>query len=106
MQIIRDSSINIAFVVVKNVTCVTINCFGRSARVLNTADHPMSRLVFGTWSEEDFRRAMHEGIGRGGVRLYPAMLYPAYTKVTPTCRRSGPICAPWSRCATRFSQTN
>jgi mono/diheme cytochrome c family protein len=36
----------------------------------------------GAWSEEDFRRAMHEGIGRGGVRLYPAMPYPAYTKVT------------------------
>ena len=36
----------------------------------------------GAWSEEDFRRAMHEGIGRGGARLYPAMPYPAYTKVT------------------------
>jgi mono/diheme cytochrome c family protein len=36
----------------------------------------------GTWSEEDFQRAMHEGIGRGGVRLYPAMPFPAYTKVT------------------------
>jgi mono/diheme cytochrome c family protein len=36
----------------------------------------------GAWSEEDFRRAMHEGIGKGGTRLYPAMPYPAYTKVT------------------------
>jgi mono/diheme cytochrome c family protein len=36
----------------------------------------------GAWSEEDFRRAMHEGIGRDGARLYPAMPYPAYTKVT------------------------
>jgi mono/diheme cytochrome c family protein len=36
----------------------------------------------GAWSEEDFRRAMHEGISRGGARLYPAMPYPAYTKVT------------------------
>jgi mono/diheme cytochrome c family protein len=36
----------------------------------------------GAWSEEDFRRVMHEGIGKGGVRLYPAMPYPAYTKVT------------------------
>jgi mono/diheme cytochrome c family protein len=36
----------------------------------------------GAWSEEDFHRAIHEGIGRGGVRLYPAMPYPAYTKVT------------------------
>ena len=37
----------------------------------------------GAWSEEDFRRAVHEGIGRDGARLYPAMPYPAYTKVTP-----------------------
>jgi mono/diheme cytochrome c family protein len=36
----------------------------------------------GAWSEEDFRRAMHEGFGRDGARLYPAMPYPAYTKVT------------------------
>src|SRR5215471_15778995 len=36
----------------------------------------------GSWSEEDFRRVMHEGIGKGGARLYPAMPYPAYTKVT------------------------
>ena len=36
----------------------------------------------GAWSEEDFCRAMHEGIGRDGARLYPAMPYPAYTKVT------------------------
>ena len=36
----------------------------------------------GAWSEDDFRRAMHEGIGRDGARLYPAMPYPAYTKVT------------------------
>jgi mono/diheme cytochrome c family protein len=36
----------------------------------------------GAWSEEDFRRAMHEGTGKGGTRLYPAMPYPAYTKVT------------------------
>jgi mono/diheme cytochrome c family protein len=37
----------------------------------------------GAWSEEDFRRVMHEGVGRDGARLYPAMPYPAYTKVTP-----------------------
>jgi mono/diheme cytochrome c family protein len=36
----------------------------------------------GAWSEEDFRRVMHEGVGRDGARLYPAMPYPAYTKVT------------------------
>src|ERR1700747_3755416 len=36
----------------------------------------------GAWAEEDFRRVMHEGIGREGARLYPAKAYPAYTKVT------------------------
>ena len=36
----------------------------------------------GSWSEEDFWRTLHEGMGRNGVRLYPAMPYPAYTKVT------------------------
>ena len=36
----------------------------------------------GSWSEEDFWRTLHEGIGRNRVRLYPAMPYPAYTKVT------------------------
>jgi mono/diheme cytochrome c family protein len=36
----------------------------------------------GAWSEADFWRTMHEGIGKNGVRLYPAMPYPAYTKVT------------------------
>jgi mono/diheme cytochrome c family protein len=36
----------------------------------------------GGWSEEEFWRTLHEGIGKNGVRLYPAMPYPAYTKVT------------------------
>lgn len=36
----------------------------------------------GAWSETDFWRTLHEGIGRGGKRLYPAMPYPAYTKIT------------------------
>src|SRR5215468_7958825 len=36
----------------------------------------------GAWSEEDFWRTMHDGIGKDGKRLYPAMPYPAYTKVT------------------------
>ena len=36
----------------------------------------------GAWSESDLWRAMHEGIARTGARLYPAMPYPAYTKVT------------------------
>ncbi|MBK1838743.1 cytochrome c [Azospirillum sp. YIM B02556] len=36
----------------------------------------------GNWTEEDLRRTLREGIGRGGKRLYPAMPYPAYTRMT------------------------
>jgi mono/diheme cytochrome c family protein len=36
----------------------------------------------GSWSEADFWRVLHDGIGRGGKRLYPAMPYPAYTKIS------------------------
>lgn len=36
----------------------------------------------GAWSEEDFRRALKQGVGHGGERLYPAMPYTAYTKMS------------------------
>lgn len=36
----------------------------------------------GRWSDADFLRAMHEGIGKSGERLYPAFPYAEYTKVT------------------------
>jgi len=36
----------------------------------------------GDWSDEDFLRAMHEGIGEDGERLYPAFPYAAYTYLT------------------------
>jgi mono/diheme cytochrome c family protein len=36
----------------------------------------------GAWSSEDFWRAMHEGVSRGGRLLYPAFPYPNYTRVT------------------------
>jgi len=36
----------------------------------------------GAWSEEDFYRAMHDGIDRQGKRLYPAFPYPWYTHMT------------------------
>jgi hypothetical protein len=71
MQIIRDSSINITFGGQKCHLC--------NNQLLRTI---RPRTGVGAWSEEDFRRAMHEGMGRGGVRLYPTMPYPAYTKVT------------------------
>jgi mono/diheme cytochrome c family protein len=36
----------------------------------------------GAWKDEQFYRAMHEGIAADGSRLYPAFPYPWYTKVT------------------------
>lgn len=36
----------------------------------------------GTWTEEDFQRAMSEGIAKGGYHLYDAMPFTAYTKVS------------------------
>ena len=38
----------------------------------------------GRWTDADFLRAMHEGIGKSGERLYPAFPYAEYTKVTDT----------------------
>ena len=36
----------------------------------------------GAWSEQQFARAMHEGIAADGRHLYPAFPYTSYTKVT------------------------
>lgn len=36
----------------------------------------------GTWSDEDFLRAVHEGIAKDGSRLYPAFPYESYTLMT------------------------
>ena len=36
----------------------------------------------GSWSDEDFIRAMHEGVNADGENLYPAFPYAAYTYLT------------------------
>ena len=36
----------------------------------------------GKWTDDQFYRVFHEGIGENGEYLYPAMPYPWYTKVT------------------------
>ena len=36
----------------------------------------------GNYSDQDFLNAMHRGIRRDGVRLYPAMPFTSYTYVT------------------------
>ncbi|ADV13194.1 c-type cytochrome [Mesorhizobium ciceri] len=42
---------------------------------------PDRETGIGSWSEADFRSMMKSGIGHNGVRLYPAMPYPAYTRM-------------------------
>lgn len=41
-----------------------------------------SEYGIGSWSDDDFYRALHEGVAKGGKLLYPAMPYQWYTKVT------------------------
>lgn len=43
---------------------------------------PDAETGIGDWSEADLRSTLRDGIGKGGKRLYPAMPYPAYTKMT------------------------
>ncbi|OAI42422.1 alcohol dehydrogenase [Rhizomicrobium sp. SCGC AG-212-E05] len=43
---------------------------------------PDKTTGIGNYTAEDFRRAMKEGIAPGGKRLYPAMPYPAYAKMS------------------------
>jgi mono/diheme cytochrome c family protein len=43
---------------------------------------PDAETGIGNWSQADFRNAMKNGVGHNGVRLYPAMPYPAYTKMS------------------------
>ena len=43
---------------------------------------PDAATGIGGWNIEDFRRAMHEGIGAGGRRLFPAFPYTAFTNIS------------------------
>jgi mono/diheme cytochrome c family protein len=56
-------------------------------------DTPFGKLVgpnitpdrdagIGAWTDDEFVAALHEGRGRGGIRLFPAMPYPVYTRMT------------------------
>jgi mono/diheme cytochrome c family protein len=44
-----------------------------------TADE---KTGIGTWSDDDFVRALHKGVGRDGENLYPAFPYTSYTGLT------------------------
>ena len=43
---------------------------------------PDVRTGIGSWSDADFLLALHKGIGKGGLRLYPSFPFAAYTYLT------------------------
>jgi mono/diheme cytochrome c family protein len=43
---------------------------------------PDKATGIGDWTDDQFYRTLHNGVGRNGEYLYPAMPYPWYTKVT------------------------
>lgn len=43
---------------------------------------PDPETGIGRWTDAEFIRAMHEGVGKGGQHLYPAFPYTEYTRVT------------------------
>ena len=43
---------------------------------------PDAKTGIGQWTDADFLKAVHQGVGPGGKRLYPAFPYAAYTYIT------------------------
>lgn len=43
---------------------------------------PDRETGIGSWTADDFWRALHEGTGKNGKYLYPAFPYPNYTRIT------------------------
>jgi mono/diheme cytochrome c family protein len=50
--------------------------------IYSTNITPDPETGIGSWSEEAFRRAMHEGVARDGTHLFPAFPYDHFTKLT------------------------
>jgi len=50
--------------------------------IYSTNITPDPKTGIGAWSEEAFRRAMHEGVTRGGSHLFPAFPYDHFTKLS------------------------
>ena len=50
--------------------------------IYSTNITPDEATGIGNWSEQDFYKAMHDGIRRDGKHLYPAFPYPWFTKVS------------------------
>ncbi|MGA1833706.1 c-type cytochrome [Rhizobium wenxiniae] len=51
-------------------------------KIFSTNITPSKQDGIGTYSEEDFSRAVREGVAKDGSHLYPAMPYTAYAKIT------------------------
>ena len=43
---------------------------------------PDRETGLGAWTDDEFYRALHEGVARNGSRYYPAFPYPNFTKIT------------------------
>ncbi|HEX2335482.1 MAG TPA: cytochrome c [Hyphomicrobiaceae bacterium] len=50
--------------------------------IYSTNITPDQETGIGTWSDEDFLKALHRGIGKDGKHLYPAFPYPSYALMT------------------------
>ncbi|HEY2863919.1 MAG TPA: cytochrome c [Casimicrobiaceae bacterium] len=50
--------------------------------IYSTNITPDAETGIGAWTEDDFRRAMHEGVDRDGRNLYPAFPYDHFTRVS------------------------
>ncbi len=51
-------------------------------KIFSTNITPSKEDGIGNYSEEDFSRAVREGVAKDGSHLYPAMPYTAYAKIT------------------------
>ena len=54
----------------------------RSARLVAPNITPDRETGIGAWSDDQFDAAVRHGRARNGARLYPAMPYPYYTKMS------------------------
>ena len=50
-------------------------------RIYTTNITPDPETGIGSYSFEDFSRALREGVAKGGIYLYPAMPFPSYAKI-------------------------
>jgi mono/diheme cytochrome c family protein len=50
--------------------------------IYSTNITPEAKAGIGAWSDQEFLKALHQGIGKGGKHLYPAFPYPSYALMT------------------------